>query len=70
LVDVHGSWQNGEYVFVTNWVGNQHPQSIGIVNPDGTAAQTTTITLNSSHDHGNGDGNHGVNGNGESGGKP
>jgi hypothetical protein len=70
LVDVHGSLQNGGDVFVANWVGNQHPQSLGIVNPDGTAAQTTTITLSSSHDHGNGNGHHGGNGNGQSGGKP
>ncbi len=66
LMDVRGSLQNGWYVFVANWVGNQHPQRLGILNPDGTAAQTTTITLNSSDDHGNS--NHG--GNGNSKGKP
>ncbi len=70
LVDVGGSLQNGVYVFVANWAGNQHPQSIGILNPDGTAAQTTTITLNSSDDHGNSNGNHGGNGNGNGRGKP
>jgi Domain of unknown function (DUF5667) len=64
LVDVRGSLQNGWYVFVANWAGNQHPQRLGILNPDGTAAQTTTITVNSSDDHGNGNGNHGGNGNG------
>ncbi len=70
LMDVRGSLQNGWYVFVANWVGNQHPQRLGILNPDGTAAQTTTVTLNSSDDHGNnnGNGNHGGNGNGN--GKP
>ena len=57
LMEVRGSLQNGWYVFVANWVGNQHPQRLGILNPDGTAAQTTTITLNSSDDHGNGNGN-------------
>ena len=72
LMDVRGSLQNGWDVFVANWVGNQHPQRLGILNPDGTAAQTTTITLNSSDDHGNnnGNGNHGGNGNGNSKGKP
>ena len=63
LVDVRGSPQNGWYVFVANWAGKQHPYSLGILNPDGTAAQTTTITLNSPDDHGNG--NRGGNGNGD-----
>ena len=57
LWDVRGSLQNGLYVFMASWVGNQHPQSIGILNPDGTAAQTTTITLNNSDEHKNGNGN-------------
>ncbi len=70
LADAHGSLQNGLYVFVANWVGNQHPQSIGILNPDGTAAQTTTITLNNSDDHGNGNGNNNHDGNGNGKGKP
>ncbi len=70
LIDVHGSLQNGWYVFVANWVGNQHPQRLGILNPDGTAAQTTTITLNSSDNHGNGNGNNNQNGNGNGKGKP
>jgi len=65
LVEATGSLQNGSYVFVANWAGNQHPYSVGILNPDGTAAQTTSITLNSPDDHGNGNGNHGGNGNGE-----
>jgi len=64
LVEATGALQNGRYVFVANWAGNQQPQRLGILNPDGTAAQTTTITLNSSDDHGNGNGNHGGNGNG------
>lgn len=66
LQDVRGSLQNGLYVFMASWVGNQHPQSIGILNPDGTAAQTTTITLNNSDEHKNGNGN----GNGNGKGKP
>src|SRR5215469_8285510 len=63
LVEATGSLQNGSYVFVANWPGKQHPYSIGILNPDGTAAQTTSVTLNSSDDHGNS--HHGGNGNGE-----
>src|SRR5258708_30999272 len=68
LVEGTGSFQNGRYVFVANWAGNQPPQRLGILNPDGTAAQTTTITLNSSDEHGNGNGN--SNGNGNGNGKP
>jgi hypothetical protein len=63
LVGGTGSFQNGRYVFVANWAGNQPPQLLGVLNPDGTAAQTTTITLNSSDDHGNGNGNSNGNGN-------
>jgi hypothetical protein len=66
LAEATGSLQNGRYVFVANWAGKQHPYSIGILNPDGTTAQTAAITLNSSDAHGNS--NHGGNGNG--GGKP
>jgi len=72
LVIVQGSLQNGLYVFVADWVGNLHPQSIGILNPDSTAAQTSAITLQTSDEHGNGNGNSnsGGNGNGNGGGKP
>ncbi len=56
-VETHGSLQIGVYVFVANWTGNQHPQSIGILNPDGTVAQTTTITLKISGGAGGGNGN-------------
>ena len=62
---VHGSFQNGVYVFTTNWNGNQHALSIGILNPDGSAAQTTAITMKSSNGNGNGD-----SGNGNTEGKP
>jgi hypothetical protein len=72
LVIVQGSLQNGLYVFVADWVGNLHPQSIGILNPDSTAAQTSAITLTTLDEHGNGNGNSnsGGNGNGNGGGKP
>jgi len=68
LVEARSSLQNDLNVFVANWAGNQHPRSIGILNPDGTAAQTTTITLQIPNDHDNGNG--GGNGNGNGGGKP
>jgi Domain of unknown function (DUF5667) len=70
LVMVQGSLQNGLYVFVADWVGNLHPQSIGILNPDSTASQTSAITVKTSDEHGNGNSNSGGNGNGNGGGKP
>ena len=74
VVEARSSLQNGMDVFVADWAGNQHPHSIGILNPDGTAAQTTTIILQNSNDHdnGNSNGNGGGNGNGNGngGGKP
>jgi hypothetical protein len=72
LVMVQGSFQNGAYVFVVDWVGNLHPQSIGILNPDGTATQMSAITVQTSDEHGNGNGNTNSrgNGNGNGGGKP
>lgn len=72
LVVVQGSFQNGMYVFVVDWAGNLHPQSIGILNPDGTAALTSAITLQTSDEHSNGNGNNNGRGNGNDngGGKP
>ncbi len=56
-VEASGSLQNGAYIFLVNWNGNQHPRSIGILNADGTAAQTTAIVLKTSTSPGNGNGN-------------
>lgn len=74
LVMAHSSLQNGLNIFVATWTGDKHPHSIGILNPDGTAAQTTDITLQISNGrgNGNGEGNGNPNGNGDSngGGKP
>jgi hypothetical protein len=70
LVMAHSSLQNGLNIFVATWTGDQHPHSIGILNPDGTAAQTTLITLQISNDHGNGNGDGSGNRNGNGGGKP
>jgi hypothetical protein len=67
-----GFFQNGLYIFTTNWNGDQHPQSIGILNPDGTVAQTTVMTMKSSNGNSNNNntGAHGVRGNGNNNGKP
>lgn len=69
IIDAPGSFQNGLYVFTTGWNGNQHAQSIGLINPDGTVALTTAITVNSAS-NGNGNGNtNGGHGNGNNNGK-
>jgi hypothetical protein len=39
-VVANGTVQNGVYLFTVIWHGKEHLHSIGIVNPDGTAAQT------------------------------
>ncbi|HKV57559.1 MAG TPA: DUF5667 domain-containing protein, partial [Ktedonobacteraceae bacterium] len=71
VMDAQGSFQTGLYTFTTSWNGNQHPLSAGILNPDGTVAQTTSITMKTSNGNGNGNnGNSGGHGNGNNGGKP
>lgn len=70
---VQGTFKKGVYVFTINWNGNQHAQSIGILNLDGTVAQTTAITMKSSYENGNGNSGNGNNqgqGKGNRGGKP
>jgi len=72
---VTGTVQSGQITFTLNWNGNQYPQSLGILNPDGTAAQITTIRVKTMGENGNkgstknsnsgnGDGNGSNNGNG------
>lgn len=59
VVPASGTLQNGHYLFTATWKGQQHPHSMGVMNPDGTVAQTTAITLLSAPDgngHGNGNG--------------
>ena len=70
-VAASGAVLNGMYLFTVQWHGNQHPHSIGILNPDGTAAQTTQISIQTSNDNGNdkGNGNGDGNGKGNGGGK-
>jgi len=70
LVEVSGTLQNSVYVFMVNWEGEQRPQRIGVLNPDGTAVQTAAITLKKpggngkGHDHGNAKGHGHENANG------
>ena len=52
-----GTLQQGVYVFLANWKGKQHPHTVGLMNPDGTAAETTAITLKSPTGNGSGNGN-------------
>lgn len=71
IIDAAGSFQNGLYVFTTGWNGNKRAQSIGLLNPDGTAVQTTAITVNSSNGDSNGKSNNaGSHSNGNANGKP
>jgi hypothetical protein len=69
LTGVTGTLQHGQLIFAfTSWNGARHPHVLSILNPDGTAAQTTTITThvgvgdgngnaNSNNKNGNGNGN-------------
>jgi uncharacterized protein YwbE len=57
LVQATGTLKNGQIVFVLTWKSEKHPHSLGIVNPDGTVAQTTNVTITSAQkDNGNGNG--------------
>ena len=70
---VQGSFQHGVYVYTTSWNDAQHPESIGLLNPDGTVALTTAMTLKSYNEDGNGNSGNGTtrgHGNGNTGGKP
>jgi hypothetical protein len=66
VVNATGTLRQGIYVFLLNWNGKQHPHTVGIMNPDGTAAETTAIMLSSppggGSSSGNGSGNGGGNG--------
>ena len=45
VIEETGTLQRGQMVFVMDWNGNQHPHSLGMLNPDGTATETTAITI-------------------------
>jgi uncharacterized protein DUF5667 len=73
IIDAPGFFQNGQLVFTISWNGDQHTQSIGILNADGTVAQTTVMTMKSSNGNGNGNSgnsNNAGHGNGNNNGKP
>ena len=59
VMEASGTVQQGQVIFVAIWKGDQHPQSLGVLNPDGTAAQTTAVTIT-----GTSSGNGSQNGNG------
>jgi hypothetical protein len=45
LMGDSGTLQNGTYTFTVSWNRQSSPQTIGILNTDGTVAQTTVILL-------------------------
>lgn len=62
-----GSFQDGLLVFsIPSWNGARHPHTLGVLNPDGTAVQTTAITIRQDAGDGNGSSNSN-NGNGNGG---
>ena len=62
---VTGLLQNSHLIFVVmNWKGEQHPRSLGLIDPDGTAAQTTAITLKTTDGNTASNGKHTGQGNG------
>ena len=70
-VAASSAFENGVYLFTVGWQGNKHPHTIGILNPDGTAAQTTHVIVQTSNTGGgNGNGNGGGNGGGKPKGTP
>ncbi|HET8912037.1 MAG TPA: DUF5667 domain-containing protein [Ktedonobacteraceae bacterium] len=54
-----GISQQGWLVFIVDSNGMQHPQSLGILNPDGSAMETSTITINTGSNDPSGDGQRG-----------
>jgi hypothetical protein len=64
VMGASGSLHNGVYTFSVNWNSKQQAHSIGILNPDGTFAQTTMIGLSNSGGNGNGNSCGKGNGNG------
>jgi hypothetical protein len=59
LVVSSGSLQSGRDVFAVSWSSQQPPKTIGILNPDGTVAQTTTITFTIADTNESGNGKNG-----------
>lgn len=53
-VQGNGTLQNGQVIFTLPWEGERHPHTLGILNPDGTVAQTNNITITPIDRHGSG----------------
>jgi len=56
LISITGMLQNGQLVFVLPWTGEKHPHTLGIVNPDGTVAQTSNVGISTASKSNNGNG--------------
>lgn len=65
LVQATSTLQQGQIVFVLTWNSEKHPHSLGILNPDGTAAQTSNVTVQNASKNGNGNGHANGDGNGK-----
>jgi len=63
VIEETGTLQHGQMVFVMDWNGNQHPHSLGMLNPDGTATETTAITIKGAGTRGTPGGNQNGTGN-------
>ncbi len=61
---VTGLFQNSHLIFVVvHWKGEQRPQSLGLIDPDGTVVQTTAITIKTTDSNTLSNGNHSGQGN-------
>lgn len=56
--------QDGGMVFIVDWPGKQSPETIGILNPDGTVAQTTVVAFTVTDGNSNASNNSSKNNNG------
>jgi hypothetical protein len=56
VIPATGMTRAGQLVFIAREGRTWQPQSLGILNPDGTAAQTSTIHLKTPDEHGPGNG--------------
>jgi hypothetical protein len=55
LVVNPGTLSNGQMIFVIEWHGNQHPQTLGLLNLDGTATQVPATIIKATDDNKHGD---------------
>lgn len=56
LFTATGTLKNGQMTFVIAWRGDQHPQWLGLLNPDGTATQIQATIIKTTGSNNNGDG--------------